>query len=111
LFNYTKTSGAWLGIKIVSYIYDSTRVRNLMYLDTTPYNAIGGKNNTWQLYMEWYDVQGVAMGPYTQAALWAGWINMFRVDGWTYLDFSVLSAREIDLAPWSPTNPTAATVG
>jgi titin len=38
-------------------------------------------------------------------------MNMFRVDGWTYLDFSVLSAREIDLAPWSPTNLTAATVG
>jgi hypothetical protein len=46
------------------------------------------------------------MGRYTQATLWAGWMNMFRVDGWTLLDFSILSAREIvppapdDPAPW-----------
>jgi hypothetical protein len=73
----------------------ATRVRNLMYLDVDPYTATGAKNNRWRLYFEWFDVQGVAMGRYTQAALWAGWMNMFRVDGWTYLDFSVLSAREI----------------
>jgi hypothetical protein len=94
-FDYTKTDGAWLGIKVVSYIADPTRVRNLMYLDTEPYTATGEKTNKWRLYFEWYDVQGVAMGRYTQATLWAGWMNMFRVDGWTHLDFSVLSAREI----------------
>ena len=94
-FDYTKTSGAWLGIKVVSYRVDATRVRNLMYLDPTPYDEKGGKNNDWKLYFEWFDVQGVAMGRYTQAALWAGWMNMFRVDGWTFVDFSVLSAREI----------------
>lgn len=94
-FDYRKTSGAWLGIKVVSYIVDRTRVRNLMYLDTSPYNESGEKNNQWRLYLEWFDTQGVAMGRYTQATLWAGWMNMFRVDGWTHLDFSVLSAREI----------------
>lgn len=97
-FDYRKTSGAWLGIKIVSYIADSTRVRNLMFLDTNPYNDAGKKNNEWRLYLEWFDTQGVAMGRYTQATLWAGWMNMFRVDGWTFLDFSILSAREIDPA-------------
>ena len=96
LFDYTKTSGAWLGIKVVSYIVDSTRVRNLMFLDVNPYNDAGAKNNQWRLYFEWFDTQGVPMGRYTQAALWAGWMNMFRVDGWTLLDFSILSAREID---------------
>jgi hypothetical protein len=95
LFDYTKTSGAWLGIKVVSYIADPTRVRNLMYLDTEPYDEKGGKNNRWRLYFEWFDTQGVAMGRYSQAALWAGWMNMFRVDGWTLVDFSILSAREI----------------
>lgn len=95
-FDYTKTSGAWLGIKVVSYPIDRTRVRNLMYLDTEPYDPAGGKNNRWRLYLEWFDVQGVAMGRYTQVASWAGWMNMFRVDGWTLLDFSVLSAREIN---------------
>ena len=94
-FDYTKTSGAWLGIKVVSYIVDRTRVRNLMYLDTEPYDATGGKQNRWRLYFEWFDTQGVAMGRYTQATLWAGWMNMFRVDGWTFVDFSILSAREI----------------
>ncbi len=94
-FDYTKTSGAWLGIKVVSYIADKTRVRNLMYLDTEPYAATGEKNNRWRLYFEWFDTQGVAMGRYTQATLWAGWMNMFRVDGWTLMDFSILSAREI----------------
>ena len=97
-FDYTKTSGAWLGIKVISYIADSTRVRNLMYLDTDPYNENGEKKNQWRLYFEWFDTQGVAMGPYTQATLWAGWMNMFRVDGWTHLDFSILSAREIEPA-------------
>ncbi len=111
LFSYTKVSGAWVGIKIVSYITSSTTVRNLMYLDTTPYNGSGGKNNTWQLYLDWTDTQGVAMGPYTQAALWAGWMNMFRVDGWTTVDFSILSAREIEpLAPFAPTNLAATTI-
>ena len=80
---------------MVSYIADKTRVRNLMYLDTAPYDETGGKKNHWRLYFEWFDTQGVAMGRYTQAALWAGWMNMFRVDGWTLLDFSILSAREI----------------
>lgn len=94
-FDYTKKSGAWVGIKVVSYIVDSTRVRTLMYLDTEPYSPTGEKNNRWRLYLDWYDIQGVPMGRYTQAALWAGWMNMFRVDGWTWLDFSVLSAREI----------------
>lgn len=94
-FDYTKTSGAWVGIKVVSYIADATRVRNLMYLDTDPYDEAGGKRNHWRLYFEWFDTQGVAMGRYSQAALWAGWMNMFRVDGWKLMDFSVLSAREI----------------
>lgn len=108
LFNYTKVSGSWVGIKIVSYITSSTTVRNLMYLDTNPYNGGGGKNNTWRLYLDWTDTQGVKMGPYTQAALWAGWMNMFRVDGWTWVDFSILSAREIEpLAPFPPSNLTA----
>ena len=110
-FTYTKTSGAWIGIKVVSYIYSSTQVRNLMYLDPNPYNGTGGKNNNWQLYLEWYDTQGVVMGPYTQAALWAGWMNMFRVDGWTLMDFSILSAHEIDpVGPFPPTNLTATTI-
>ena len=52
----------------------------------------------WRLYFEWFDTQGVPMGRYTQAALWAGWMNMFRVDGWTLMDFSILSAREIEPA-------------
>ena len=52
----------------------------------------------------WYDTQGVAMGRCAQAALWAGWMNMFRVDGWELLDFSVLSAREI-LPPATPAAP------
>lgn len=94
-FDYTKTDGDWVGIKVVSYIADATRVHNRMYLDTEPYTATGEKRNNWRLYMEWEDVQGIAMGRYTQATLWAGWMNMFRVDGWTWLDFSVLSAREI----------------
>jgi hypothetical protein len=94
-FDYTKTSGAWLGIKVVSYIADPARVRNLMYLDVAPYDEAGRKRNNWKLYLEWYDTQGVPMGRYTQATLWAGWMNMFRVDGWTLMDFSVLSAREI----------------
>jgi hypothetical protein len=102
-FDYIKTSGAWLGIKVVSYIADPSRVRNLMYLDTEPYDEAGGKNNRWRLYFEWFDEQGVTMGPYTQATLWAGWMNMFRVDGWTLVDFSILSAREID-----PTKPALA---
>ena len=79
----------------MSYIADPTRVRNLMYLDATPYTAAGEKTNHWRLYYQWDDVQGVPMGHYSQAALWVGWMNMFRVDGWTTLDFSVLSAREI----------------
>jgi hypothetical protein len=111
LFDYTKVSGAWVGIKIVSYITSSTTVRNLMYLDTAPYNENGGKNNNWRLYMDWTDTQGVAMGQYTQAALWAGWMNMFRVDGWKWVDFSILSAREIEpLAPFAPSNLTATTI-
>lgn len=103
-FDYTKTSGAWLGIKVVSYIASPTQVRNLMYLDTEPYSATGEKNNRWRLYLEWFDTQGTAMGQYKQAALWAGWMNMFRVDGWTFLDFSVLSAREI-VPPKADANP------
>ncbi len=101
-FTYTKTSGEWLGIKIVSYICSSSQVRNLMYLDTTPYDQAGNKNNIWLLYLEWFDTQGVVMGPYTQATLWAGWMNMFRVDGWTLMDFSILSAREIDVVASVP---------
>jgi hypothetical protein len=109
-FNYTKVSGDWVGIKIVSYLTSSTTVRNLMYLDTAPYDRSGGKNNTWRLYLDWTDTQGVAMGPYTQAALWAGWMNMFRVDGWRLVDFSILSAREIQPPPFVPSNLTATTI-
>ncbi|SDD71949.1 hypothetical protein [Rhodococcus tukisamuensis] len=96
-FDYTKASGKWLGIKVVSYIDSTTTVRNLMYLDTDPYSSAGSKKNDWRPYLEWTDTQGVVMGAYAQAALWAGWMNTFRVDGWTLVDFSIVSAREIVL--------------
>ena len=117
LFNYTKVSGAWIGIKIVSYITSSATVRNLMYLDTNPYNMSGGKNNSWRLYLDWTDTDGMEMQPrgvltepYKRTALWAGWMNMFRVDGWQLVDFSILSAREIVPPPFDPSNLTATTI-
>lgn len=96
-FAFTKTSGKWLGIKVVSYRDSASSVRNVMYLDTEPYGSAGAKTNDWRPYLDWTDVDGIAMGPYTQAASWAGWANTFRVDGWALLDFSIVSAREIEV--------------
>ncbi len=95
-FPYTLQPNQWLAVKMVSYVMpDKTRTRNLLYLDIAPFTAEGKPANNFRLYTEWYDVNGASTGRYTQAALWAGWVNTFRVDGWRTLDFATLAAREI----------------
>ena len=95
-FPYQVSDGKWLAVKIVSYFDpDGKSTHNALYLDTDPFDAAGRPANHFQLYSEWDDVDGQSTGMYTQAALWAGWVTTFRVDGWQSVDFAILSAREI----------------
>ncbi len=93
-FDYQLEAGRWLGVKVVSYLVEGG-TRNLLFLDTEPFDASGTPRNAFRLFTEWMDVDGVSTGHYSQAATWAGWETTFRVDGWRQVDFTLLSAREI----------------
>lgn len=94
-FVYNYPGNAWLGMKCTSYLVNGgTQCLNRLYLDTSPYNADGSLRNDWQLYLEYLDTN-TDTGLYTVPALWSGWQNFIRMDGWQYLDFTIYSAREI----------------
>lgn len=93
-FDYQLEEGRWLGVKIVSYLVEGG-TRNLLYLDTDPFDVDGRPRNQFRLFTEWYDLDGVSTGHYDRAATWAGWETTFRVDGWRRVDFAFPSAREI----------------
>jgi hypothetical protein len=93
-FPYQLQAGKWVGVKAVSYLVPGG-TKNLLYLDTEPFDASGKPRNNFRLYTEWMDKNGQSTGRYTQAAIWGGWTTTFRVDGWRRLDFTQLSAREI----------------
>ena len=93
-FPYSVEEGRWVGVKVVSYVIDGG-TKNLLYLDTDPFDANGKPRNEFRLYTEWEDLDGVNTGRYSTAATWAGHVTTFRVDGWKFVDFAILSAREI----------------
>ncbi len=93
-FPYLLQEGKWLAVKMVSYLVGNG-TKNLLYLDTDPFDANGKPRNDFRLYAEWIDRDGVDTGEYTRAATWGGWLTTFRVDGWRKVDFAILSAREI----------------
>ncbi len=94
LFDYQLEEGRWLGVKVVSYLVDGG-TRNLLFLDTDPFDPDGTPRNQFRLFTEWYDRDGESTGHYDRAATWAGWETTFRVDGWQRVDFAYPSAREI----------------
>jgi hypothetical protein len=95
-FNYKVTAGQWVGVKMVSFINaDKKSTTNRIYVDAVPFDAQGKPRNQFLLYSEWKDEDGKSTGRYTQAALWGGWIQTLRIDGWRYTDVAILSAREI----------------
>jgi len=93
-FPYSLQEGEWLAVKIVSYGVEGG-TRNLLSLDTEPFDAQGRPRNEFRLYTEWMDRDGEDTGLYSQAATWASWVTSFRVDGWRAVDFAILSAREV----------------
>ena len=93
-FDFQLQEDRWVGVKIVSYLVRGG-TRNLLYLDTDPFDASGAPQNRWRLYTEWRDLDGTSTGTYDRAATWAGWETTFRVDGWDRVDFALPSAREI----------------
>lgn len=93
-FPYQLQAGKWVGVKVVSYNIPGG-AKNLLYLDTDPFDTTGKPRNNFRLYTEWVDKEGVSTGRYNKAATWGGWVTTFRVDGWRRLDFTRLSAREI----------------
>jgi hypothetical protein len=93
-FPYQLQEGQWLGVKVVSYLVEGG-TRNLLFLDTEPFQADGTPRNGFRLYTEWMDRDGESTGHYAKAATWAGWETTFRVDGWRRVDFALPSAREI----------------
>jgi len=95
-FDYSVKENEWVAIKIISFLEkDASRTKNFLYLDTDPYDDTGKPNNNFRLYSEWVDQDGISTGKYTVAALWAGWVTTFRVDGWKNVDVAHLSAYEI----------------
>ncbi|GHG81012.1 hypothetical protein GCM10012319_33900 [Comamonas sp. KCTC 72670] len=93
-FDYQLQEGRWLGVKVVSYLVEGG-TRNLLFLDTEPFDASGTPRNEFHLFTEWHDRDGESTGHYDRAAMWAGWETTFRVDGWRRVDFAYPSAREI----------------
>jgi hypothetical protein len=93
-FDYQLQEGRWLGVKVVSYLVDGG-TRNLLFLDTDPFDASGTPRNRFNLFTEWDDRDGESTGLYNRAATWAGWETTFRVDGWRRVDFAYPSAHEI----------------
>ncbi len=93
-FDYQLEEGRWLGVKVVSYLVEGG-TRNLLFLDTDPFDASGRPRNQFRLFTEWFDRDGESTGHYDRAATWAGWETTFRVDGWRRVDFAYPSAREI----------------
>ena len=81
---------------MLSYLRpDGASTYNALYVDTTPFDASGHPTNQFRLYEEWVDHDGVNTGKYSQAALWGGWRQTLRIDGWQAYDLAILSAREI----------------
>jgi hypothetical protein len=93
-FDYQLEEGRWLGVKVVSYLVEGG-TRNLLFLDTDPFDPSGTPRNQFRLFTEWFDRDGESTGHYDRAATWAGWETTFRVDGWRRVDFTYPSAREI----------------
>lgn len=107
LFAYNYPGGTWLGMKMVSWLVTGG-VHNELWLDTNPWTPssvpTNVPSNNWQLYMVWND-SAVDTGLYTVPATWAGWQYTLRLDGFSYLDFAIYSAREIYIPGTEPTDP------
>jgi hypothetical protein len=96
-FDYSIKENTWVAIKAISLLDpENKRTKNYLYLDTDPFDETMSPRNEFKLYSEWEDVDGVSTGQYNQAALWAGWVTTFRVDGWKRLDVAHLSVSEIN---------------
>ena len=101
-FTFGITENVWFGIKTISINNaDGKSTTNQMWIDPNPFDATGKPANNWQLYTEWVDSSDVSTGQYKQSATWAGWLYTCRVDGWSSINFSLPSIREID-----PSQPT-----
>jgi len=97
-FSAFVVDNVWMGVKMVTWKNaDGVSRTNRLYLNMTPWNPDGTvNNNSWQLYSEYIDKQGVNTGSYTQFTSWAGGAPCTaRIDGWDSIDFAKLSAFEI----------------
>jgi hypothetical protein len=93
----------WFGRKCISWVDPGgTSTTTRFYIDINPFDANGKPQNNWQLYSEYQDVDGHNTGQYTKAPTWAPYINTVRIDGWTNMDFCLVSQREIDAQGTSP---------
>jgi len=93
-FDYAIKENEWVAIKAVSLL-EKDCTRNFLYLDADPLASSGQLSNNFRLYSEWIDRDGIPTGKYTTAALWAGWITTFRVDGWKSMDVAQFSVYEV----------------
>lgn len=86
---------AWVGLKLVTYQLDATRVLYRLYVDTSPFGADGKPANDFKLFSEYTDVAGKSTGRYSTLADWGGMQTTFRTDGIASIDFAFISVREI----------------
>ncbi|HXS59670.1 MAG TPA: hypothetical protein VN703_02540 [Candidatus Sulfopaludibacter sp.] len=97
----------WVGLKHVHIVSDDKKQStNKLYVDINPFDSNGKPRNEWKLKAIWIDkgtlktkenketgkIEGYGGIPCT----WRSQVDKFRIDGWKYVSFTLLSIREID---------------
>jgi hypothetical protein len=85
----------WIGIKHIHIVSDDKSfTTNYLYVDTDPFDSTGKPNNNWRLKGEWVD-RGTS-GYKNIVCNWSSQVDKIRADGFSQVDISLFSVREID---------------
>ena len=88
----------WIGCKVIKLVDDSNNFTDLiMYANDTPFNTDGTVNNTtWYKAATYHDTGPPSGYSPRVACYWRCHKDLLRVDGFDFLDFALVSDREVD---------------
>jgi F5/8 type C domain-containing protein len=89
----TAQAGKWIGRKTICWNGSDGKVHTIDYIDWNPFDANGKPLNNWQKFFT-QTFAGTSSNGYTKAPTWGGMMT-FRMDGYQYVDISIISVREI----------------
>lgn len=98
-FAFTLEENRWTGLKLQSFQnpHNARQVINRLYVDVSPFDALGQARNQWQLLSEYVDEEGKSTGLYDKLVNWGGWQTTLRMDGYQSIDIARVSMQALDM--------------